>query len=68
MSTAKARAQRIQIMTRYLYDRMPGAEPPPHDDHGKLWGEVDGTDHYMFCKAIATLLEKVDAHVHVEAD
>jgi hypothetical protein len=60
--------KRIQIMARYLYERMPGARPVPTDEDRRLWGEVDGTDEYAFCEGIARLIESADAHTHVDHD
>lgn len=50
-------------MTRNLYEVMPGAEPPPRDERGALWGEVDCTPHYEFCNLIANLIVKNSAIV-----
>jgi len=47
---------RIDTITRNLYETMPGAEPPPMDERGKLWGEVESTQHYEFCNSIASLI------------
>lgn len=63
------KSQRIRIMTRYLYDRMPGAERVPEDANGvRMWGEVEHGDHYAFCNAIATSINLVDVRTHVEPD
>lgn len=61
-SAARAVAQReaklrlAQIAT--LYQAMPGAQMPPQDDRGYLWGEVDGTEHWAFCAAIVEMVHK----------
>ena len=44
-----------------LYLAMPGACPPPHDERGALWGEVEGTPEWLFCEAIARAI--VNTHV-----
>ncbi len=36
-----------------LYEVMPGAEQPPRDERGKLWGEIEHTREWMFCEQIA---------------
>lgn len=68
MIGSSEKAKRIQIMARYLYDRMPGAAPVPEDENGKLWGEVGNSDHYAFCYAVATLVAEADTRVHLDAD
>lgn len=66
--SAIAKAKREMILTHYLYDRMPGAEPPPVDERGKLWGEVENTPHYEFCNAIASLIVQNSSATFVEPD
>lgn len=65
---AEAKRKRIDVMAQFLYDRMPGAPCVPTDDGRKMLGEVEGNDHYIFCEAIAALMERVDTRTHVEAD
>lgn len=44
----------LQEMVRRLYAQMPGAPMPPSDRDGfKMWGDVDGTEHWAFCEQIA---------------
>ncbi len=44
-------------MTIELYRAMPGARLPPHEtDRGYLWGEVEGTEEWVFCNTIARLI------------
>lgn len=46
-------SEHTQAMARRLYEEMPGAEQPPRDERGKLWGEVEHTREYVFCEQIA---------------
>jgi len=41
-------------MAKRLYCNMPGAQMPPIFDGEYAWGEVDATEHWDFCEAIAT--------------
>lgn len=68
ISPAEAKRKRIEVMAHFLYDRMPGAPRVPTDDGWKMWGEVESNDHFIFCEAVAALIERVDTRVHVEAD
>ena len=49
----------IQEIAQYLYRSMPGALRVPcneYTDYREGWGEVEDTEHYQFCEAIAQLL------------
>jgi hypothetical protein len=43
-----------QSIAQRLYEVMPGAEQPPRDERGKLWGEVEHTREFQFCYQIAS--------------
>lgn len=45
--------EHTQAVARRLYEEMPGAEQPPRDERGKLWGEVEHTEHFRFCEQVA---------------
>lgn len=74
MLTATAKAKRIHKMARSLYLSMPGAPFVGTDDlgdgngHVRMWGEVEGNEHYQFCEHIATMIASVDTRVHIERD
>ena len=53
METHIRNAKGTQELAQRLYASMPGAEQPPSDERGKLWGEVEHTEHYQFCEQIA---------------
>jgi hypothetical protein len=63
-----AKIKRINAMAINLYEAMPGAEQPPRDERGKLWGEVEHTPHYEFCHLIAALIVGNPAATFVEPD
>lgn len=46
-------SEHTQALAQRLYGEMPGAEQPPSDERGKLWGEVEHTQEYLFCEQIA---------------
>lgn len=46
------RALKLEITMR-LYRSMPGARMPPIIDGYYAWGEIDGTDEWAFCAALA---------------
>lgn len=56
MRLTDAEQDRVTQIERNLYEVMPGAEQPPRDERGKLWGEVEHTSHYEFCHLIAHLI------------
>jgi hypothetical protein len=64
----RRKLKRIETIERNLYEVMPGAEPVPTDEHGKLWGYVENTPHYEFCHAIANLIVRNSAATLVDAD
>jgi hypothetical protein len=46
-------------LTKRLYAKMPGAPQPPSDEVGvKLWGEVQGNDHWQFCEEIIQVMSE----------
>ncbi len=45
--------EHTQALARRLYEEMPGAEQPTKDERGKLWGDVEGTEHWRFCEQLA---------------
>lgn len=47
---------------------MPGAAPVPMEDGKPLWRNVEESDLYEFCAAIAQLIDDVDTRVHVDTD
>lgn len=64
----RRKLKRIETIERNLYEVMPGAEPVPVDERGKLWGEVENTAHYEFCHAIANLIVRNSAVTYVDPD
>lgn len=50
------RADDIITSARQLYRAMPGSASVPYDPSTQetLWGEVENTEHWQFCLAIAT--------------
>ncbi len=42
-----------QAMARRLYSVMPNVPQPDSDERGKLWGDVETNDAYVFCEQIA---------------
>jgi hypothetical protein len=46
--------QRVTLIARRLYEQMPDARMPATDPEGfRYWGEVEGTQQWAFCEAIA---------------
>jgi len=46
-------SEHTQALARRLYSVMPGAPQPDSDERGKLWGDVETNDAYIFCEQIA---------------
>lgn len=66
----RAKLARIDLMTKNLYEAMPGSQHVPHDPivGDKLWGEVEHTPHYEFCNLVATLIVKNSGVTYVDPD
>lgn len=69
MRMTEAQLKRVETITHNLYEAMPGAEPPPSIDLGDglktpAWDEVENTQHYEFCHAIAHLIVANSALEH----
>lgn len=47
--------ERIKAI-RQLYSRMPGAPPVPNEDGIEMWGEVENSEHWLFCERIIDLI------------
>jgi hypothetical protein len=46
-------------LTKRLYAKMPGAPQPPSDEQGfKMWGDVEGNDHWQFCEEIIQVMSE----------
>jgi hypothetical protein len=58
---SKDKQDRIMIAAKALYEQMPGAPAVPYDQiiGERLWGEVDENRHFLFCEAIATMMEEI---------
>lgn len=52
----RERRCRLWHMTATLYDRMPGSPPVPGRDGRPLYSQVSGTEHWVFCAALAELI------------
>lgn len=52
----RARNDEVHAMARSLYETMPGAPHVPTYQGERMWGEVDGTEHWEFCAAIARII------------
>jgi hypothetical protein len=55
-------------MAQDFYRVMPGAPLVPVGDQGQMWGEVEFTEHYLFCELIADRIVRYSAAVFVEPD
>jgi len=65
----KAVQQAIRVHAQDLYLAMPGAPKVPRDGEGfACWGDIDGTEHWLFCEAIARAIVNTSGRVHVERD
>lgn len=65
----KGRDAAAQELARKLYRAMPGAVEPTSDGDGRVyWGDVDGSEHFHFCRCIATAIIAVSAATFVEPD
>jgi hypothetical protein len=73
MPRHKARLTEVQRLASQFYRAMPGASPVPSIIGGELdghpaWGEVEDTDHWQFCYAIAVAIVSNNVSTFVGSD
>ena len=71
MSESLDREKRVRARALALYKNYPGIAETVEAwgaDPASFWEHCTGEDEYLFCKAIAEMIDAVNVHVHIKPD